>query len=115
MFGLRCRQFPKLLFAAWAPNRSVLTAQRFEISAREAIGWFDSPLLNRRFVHATGLLVPHGDHASFAEAIDRLLTDENKRQIMGAKARAWGLKFDWDASANKCMTILEQVVNGHKS
>lgn len=63
----------------------------------------------------TGLLVPHGDHASFARAIDRLLSDVNKRQIMGAQARAWGLKFDWDASAVKCMSILEQVVNGHKS
>jgi hypothetical protein len=33
---------------------------------------------------------------------------------MEASARDWALKFDWDESAIKCMTILEQVVTGDK-
>jgi glycosyltransferase involved in cell wall biosynthesis len=75
----------------------------------------DVPGLRDSICHdITGYLVPHGDHTSLAMAVDRLLGDSNKRQIMGANARDWGLKFDWDASAIKCMTILEQVVNGNK-
>lgn len=75
----------------------------------------DVPGLRDSICHdKTGLLVPHGDHCSLAMAVDRLLGDPNQRQMMGAAARDWALKFDWDVSALKGMTILEQVVKGNK-
>jgi glycosyltransferase involved in cell wall biosynthesis len=73
----------------------------------------DVPGLRDSINHGTtGLLVPHGEHKQLAMAVDKLLSDPIRRQLMGASARDWALKFDWDTSATRCMTILKQVVNG---
>ncbi len=63
----------------------------------------------------TGLLVPHGDYAAFAEAINHLLVEPHQRQIMETKALAWAQRFCWDSSATKCLQILRQVANGKVS
>lgn len=54
----------------------------------------------------TGVLVPAGDVAAFAEAVARLRRDEVARQAMGDRARCAVLAFSWDARAR---LILEAV------
>jgi glycosyltransferase involved in cell wall biosynthesis len=47
----------------------------------------------------TGLLVPEGDQAGLARAIERLLGDEALRQQLGAAGRARALRFNYDEAA----------------
>ena len=53
-----------------------------------------------------GLLVPEGDAAAVAEAIERLLADDELRRRLGAAARARAVReLTWD----RCVDALEEV------
>jgi glycosyltransferase involved in cell wall biosynthesis len=65
----------------------------------------------------TGYVVPKGDAAALASAIDRLLADDALRARMGEAGRARALdRFDWDLSVKKFEAIyasmLEQSGSG---
>lgn len=56
----------------------------------------------------TGVLV-HGGERQFAEDLDALLADTDRRSAMGAQARARSAEFSWDASAKAFLDVLESV------
>jgi glycosyltransferase involved in cell wall biosynthesis len=58
----------------------------------------------------TGLLTPAGDIAAFAEAIERLLTNETESLELGAAARRFVLEErSLEAAAKRLATILPRV------
>jgi glycosyltransferase involved in cell wall biosynthesis len=71
----------------------------------------DSPGLRESVLHGeTGLLVPHGDVPALAEALGRLLRDQELRARMGQRARAFAERFSWGASADAVEAVLRRVV-----
>lgn len=73
----------------------------------------DSPGLRESVLDGeTGLLVPHGDVDALAEAIATLLTDSDRREEMGRRARTFAEGFSWDASAKAVEVRLSRVVAG---
>jgi glycosyltransferase involved in cell wall biosynthesis len=71
----------------------------------------DSPGLRESVVHAeTGLLVPHGDVAALAAALESLLTEPETRAAMGQRAEAFARRHTWDATADGVEKALYRVV-----
>ena len=66
---------------------------------------------NRELIEhgVTGILTQVGDRLSLAEALRRLLDDENRRSSIGAAAREEALRSSWDATACKTAEVLVQV------
>ena len=64
----------------------------------------------------TGLLVPLGDPAAFAHAIDTLMTDEPRRRQMAAEAMiyAWS-QHDLPAAAARIEAVLCRAIAEHAS
>jgi glycosyltransferase involved in cell wall biosynthesis len=58
----------------------------------------------------TGLLVPHGDVAALAAAIEGLVRDPSTRERAGARARAFAGRFSWDGAADGVEAVLREVV-----
>ncbi|MGO9633210.1 MAG: glycosyltransferase [Steroidobacteraceae bacterium] len=60
----------------------------------------------------TGYVVPKGDAAALANAIDRLLADDALRFQMGEAGRIRALgRFDWDLSVKKFEAVYEHVLH----
>jgi glycosyltransferase involved in cell wall biosynthesis len=58
----------------------------------------------------TGLVVPRGDADALARAIQTLLTDPERRRVMGQAGRARALRlFDWDRSAEQFEQLYREV------
>ncbi|MGD2045143.1 MAG: glycosyltransferase family 4 protein [Gemmatimonadota bacterium] len=73
----------------------------------------DSPGLRESVLDGrTGLLVPHGDVAALADAIERLVTDEQLRGAMGRHAREHAESLSWDATTDAFEEYLIRVVEG---
>jgi glycosyltransferase involved in cell wall biosynthesis len=74
----------------------------------------DAPGLRESVVHGeTGLLVPHENVAALADAIDRLLSDEETRGAMGRAGRRFAQQYSWDAAAERTERLLHRVVARH--
>jgi glycogen(starch) synthase len=59
----------------------------------------------------TGLLVKRGDSDELADAVMRLLSDENLRQKMGVNGRKFVLeKYTWDICAEKMLSIYRELL-----
>jgi glycosyltransferase involved in cell wall biosynthesis len=60
----------------------------------------------------TGLVVAPGDPKALAQAINRLLADDDMRQRMGqaARQRAWGL-FSYQAMVDRILVVYDEVLN----
>ena len=59
----------------------------------------------------SGILVPPGDHMSIAEAVRRLLSDDDLRRRMGAAGRDRVLKmFSWEEAARKTLDVYREVM-----
>jgi glycogen(starch) synthase len=57
-----------------------------------------------------GLIVPAGDHWLLADAIVRLLCDEQLRNSMASRGRRLAeTEFDWDRVAERYLEVFEQV------
>jgi glycosyltransferase involved in cell wall biosynthesis len=64
----------------------------------------------------TGYVVPKGDAAALASAIDRLLADDALRARMGEAGRARALdRFDWDRSVKKFEVVYASVLEKNGS
>jgi len=73
----------------------------------------DAPGLRESVVHGeTGLLVPHGDVEALTRGIESLLDDDERREEMGRRARAFAEGFSWEASADSFERLLRRVVAG---
>jgi glycosyltransferase involved in cell wall biosynthesis len=57
----------------------------------------------------TGLLVSPEDPAAFAAALRRVLGDPTLRARLGAAAREWAARFDWDVVAAEIGAVLDQA------
>jgi len=70
----------------------------------------DSPGLRESVVHnTTGLLVPHGDVAALADALERLAMDPLEVARLGAGAHQFAQGFTWDRAADLTEAHLEEV------
>ena len=58
----------------------------------------------------SGLLVPPGDDAALAGAIQRLIADEKLRKSMGAAARIRGADFDMSRSVERIMEVYRHLL-----
>ncbi|MBI4408518.1 MAG: glycosyltransferase family 1 protein, partial [Gemmatimonadetes bacterium] len=56
----------------------------------------------------TGFLVPHGDLDSLTDRLERLLTDAQLRDRLGAQARAFAERYSWDRAASDTEAHLQQ-------
>jgi len=76
----------------------------------------DSPGLRESVVDGeTGLLVPHGDVQAIADAIERLVRDDELRTRLGENAVAFAAGYSWDASVDRWEALLERVLLAHPS
>ncbi len=57
----------------------------------------------------TGLLYPHGDVASLASRMIRLVEDADLRRRLGDGAVRWAATFDWERSAAETLAFLERA------
>jgi phosphatidylinositol alpha-1,6-mannosyltransferase len=60
----------------------------------------------------TGLLVPPGDAAAFAEAASRLLGDDAARRRLGDTARRWAAAHPWSRSADTLRAVWRGAADG---
>ncbi|MEH3037233.1 MAG: glycosyltransferase family 1 protein [Sphingomonas adhaesiva] len=58
----------------------------------------------------TGFLVPPGDIAGYADAIERLVTDADLRTAMGAAAHAHAQGFRWDSANDAVLQVYREVL-----
>lgn len=58
----------------------------------------------------TGFLVPHGDTAAMAAALQRLCTSPELVARVGASGRAFAESFTWDRAAEETAAHLQQVI-----
>jgi glycosyltransferase involved in cell wall biosynthesis len=60
----------------------------------------------------TGIVVPRGDAKALAQAIGSLLSDPQRRRVMGQAGRERALRlFDWDRSAQQFEEIYREVAS----
>jgi glycosyltransferase involved in cell wall biosynthesis len=73
----------------------------------------DSPGLRDSVRHdRTGFLVPHGDVAACADAVIRILRDDQTWQRLRRGALAWAREFRWDAVTDRVQAVIERVAGG---
>jgi phosphatidyl-myo-inositol alpha-mannosyltransferase len=59
----------------------------------------------------TGLMCPPGDPRALADAIEALLSDEPRREALGAAARQVAItKYSWDDIGRRLISVYEQVL-----
>jgi glycosyltransferase involved in cell wall biosynthesis len=58
----------------------------------------------------TGVLVPPHDTVTLANAILKVLKEENLRNTLSSNAVEWSKKFDWDESARQFWRIIEETL-----
>jgi glycosyltransferase involved in cell wall biosynthesis len=74
----------------------------------------DLPSLRDVLQHeANALLVPPGDSAALAQAMDRLLTDKALADRLAARAREDVQRYSWDARALSILDVLTSVRTKH--
>ncbi len=70
----------------------------------------DLPSLRDVLQHeANALLVPPGDPAALAQAVDRLLSDRTLADRLAARAREDVQRYSWDARASSILDVLTNV------
>ena len=60
----------------------------------------------------TGYLVPHGDLAAMATAIDRLAASRDLVERLGVAARVFAETFTWERAALETEQHLQRIVSG---
>jgi glycosyltransferase involved in cell wall biosynthesis len=64
--------------------------------------------------HVTGMICRARDHRHFIEAIQNLLLNETKRNIMGHSARTYALQQSWETIFDKLLEEYEEVISTKK-
>jgi glycosyltransferase involved in cell wall biosynthesis len=82
-----------------------------EASAKPVVA-FDVGGVNEAVrVGETGLLVKLGNVGGLADAVIRLLSDENLRQKMGVNGRKFVLEnYTWDICAEKMLSVYRELL-----
>lgn len=62
----------------------------------------------------SGILVPHGDAAALAAALERVLTDAELRRRLTEGGLQWARRFDWERCAEEAWQVARAVVEGHE-
>ena len=71
----------------------------------------NSPGLRESVCHEdTGLLVPHGDVPALANAVTRLLEEDDLWSRMGERAIEWAAEYNWDRSAAETLALAEEAI-----
>ena len=71
----------------------------------------DSPGLRAAVRHETsGILVPHGDRAALAAAMDRVLTDGAERERLARGALEFAGTFTWEKCADETLEMIEKTI-----
>ena len=74
----------------------------------------DLPSLRDVLQHeANALLVPPGDPAALAQAVDRLLSDKALADRLAARAREDVQRYSWDARASSILDVLTNASSKH--
>ena len=63
----------------------------------------------------TGYLVPHGDVAAMAHAMDRLASSRELVEQLGRQARRFAESFTWERAADETERHLSRIVGGERS
>ena len=72
----------------------------------------DSPGLRDSVRHdETGWLVPHGDVAACADAVIRMLRDDETWRRLRRGALAWAATFRWDSVTDRVQALIERVAS----
>ncbi|MEN8209994.1 MAG: glycosyltransferase family 4 protein, partial [Candidatus Fermentibacteria bacterium] len=57
----------------------------------------------------TGILVPHGNIQELAAQMDRLAADPALRSELGNNALEWAAGFNWDATAERMISVMKET------
>jgi glycosyltransferase involved in cell wall biosynthesis len=57
-----------------------------------------------------GTLVPPGDHAALADALEHLLSSPGAREVLAARARAQASRHSWDATAAQLEAVFRRLI-----
>ena len=60
--------------------------------------------------YETGILVPPKDVNALAEAIIKVLREDELREVLSRNALEWSKNFDWDETAERVLAILKDTV-----
>ena len=63
----------------------------------------------------SGILVPNGDSAAMGKAIHDLLTDDDRREVMGEQAAISARRFSWPLVAEQIHHIYGQLAEGRRN
>ena len=57
-----------------------------------------------------GILVPPGDHAALADALEFLLSSPGAREALAVRARAEASRHSWDATAGQLEAVFKRLI-----
>lgn len=57
----------------------------------------------------TGFLYEYGNIKELCECLLKILSDEKLREWLGDNGKKWAGNFSWDATADKCLELIEEV------
>src|SRR5262249_51220433 len=57
-----------------------------------------------------GTLVPPGDHAALADALEHLLSSPGAREVLAARARPQASRHSWDATAAQLEAVFRRLI-----
>src|SRR5262249_21757029 len=60
----------------------------------------------------TGFLVPHGDVGAFADAVIRVLRDDDTWRRLRTGAIEWAEQFRWDAVTDEVEAVIQRAASG---
>jgi D-inositol-3-phosphate glycosyltransferase len=63
----------------------------------------------------SGILVPYGEPRALANALDRLLEDDDLREGMGFAAQRDAQRFSWDTVAQQVLHVYARLADGHRA
>ncbi len=73
---------------------------------------FDAPGVRESVAHGeTGFLIPWGDVEGLADALVRVLTDQELRRRLSEKASQWVRRFSWERAAEAFEEFLSYIID----
>lgn len=63
----------------------------------------------------TGILVEHQNQEALADALQDILQNPGKREILSRNAMEWARGFNWDATGERMLRIMEKAAGGRNA